>query len=124
MPGLEGLINPQGIPIIKEPKLLIIKAPKEVHIPQKLVEAFSKMSGCNVAILPMDFEVAMGNLALREVESLHFATQAILGLPPISLTVGELSILHKAMQYLCLKTTPKPESAEAILTAKIAKVLK
>lgn len=78
-----GLVKPDGSPMVKEPRLIVIKQPKGVQIHPNVVAQIAKMTGCDIVVLPMDSELMMGKLALEELKSVHQGVHAILQLGPI-----------------------------------------
>jgi len=115
----KGLVDPTGKPIFTEPKLVVVKTPKGVQLPPQAIEAVAQMSGCSVVNLPMDCEIVMGELALRELKSIHHAIHAILEIPDAVFDKEEMNTLYAAMKYLCEKTEPGDGSKEVALVKKV-----
>ena len=113
MTGSQDLIDPSGKPLIKEPKLIVIKTPKDSPMPKQLIMEISKVTKCIVVSIPMDSELMMGNVAMKELDSVHSAIHAIKESPGVHFSAQELNIIYKSLCFLCEKTQP-PDSAEEI----------
>ena len=122
MPDPRDLVSPSGQPLIKEHKLIIVKVPRGVHLPPDLMMQISKVTNCASMELPMDCEVMMGELAAKELESLHSAIHAILQTPNVPVSKTEVNILYSSMKFLCEKTNPGDNSKEVALLHKIKKI--
>lgn len=79
----DGLVKPDGTPLVKEPRLIVLKQPKGIRLNQQAITQLCKMTGCDVFIVPMDCEIMMGKIALQELESIHRGIHAILELGPV-----------------------------------------
>ncbi|MBU2051356.1 MAG: hypothetical protein KKH61_20605 [Gammaproteobacteria bacterium] len=123
MPDIKELVGPQGQPLHIEQKLIVIKVPKGVHIDPRLFAGISQVTGCAVVELPMACELMMGDLAAKEMASVHTAIHAISELPVINFTKEELSTLYSAMRYLCERTAPTEGSKEVLLLKQIKKAI-
>ncbi len=119
MPDPRDLVNVSGRPLIQEKKLIALKVPRGIRIDPKLYTDISRLTGCAVIELPMDCEVMMGELAGKELVSLHHAIHAILGQPDFSPDESEIKVLYSAMRFLCEKTHPSDGSAEVHLMKKL-----
>jgi len=122
----DDLINPSGKPLIKEPKLCVLKIPQNTTNPQmvqQLTAAISKNMGVSVVVLPMDAEILMGKVADNHMVSIHSAIHAILEFLDVRLTMGEIKILYSAMQYVCKQTQPGDGSPEVKLTKQLKEVI-
>jgi len=117
-----GIVGPTGKPIFTEPKLAVIKTPRGVQLSPQAIEAVGQMSGCSVINVPMDCEILMGELALKELESLHHGIHAILEVPDAVFDKEETDILYAALKYLCEKTEPGDGSKEVALVKKVKKL--
>jgi len=115
----KGLVDPTGKPIFTEPKMVVIKTPREVQLPPQILEVVGKMSGCSVIILPMDCEIMMGELALKELKSVHHGIHAILEIPDAVFDKEETDILYAALRFLCDHTQPGDGSKEVALVKKV-----
>ncbi len=122
MTGAKDLIGPNGQHLIKEQKLIVIKSPREVRIYSQVMEFLSKVTGCSVFNIPMDSELIMGDLAVRELASLHQALHAFLTVPDSHFSKDELNILYSALRFLCEKTAPADSAAEVSLLKKVKKL--
>lgn len=120
------LVSPSGQPLIREPKLIIIKMTKEVQkkLNPKLVPTIAKMSGCDVVVLPMDSELMMGKLAMTELESMHSACHAILEIPEAAFTKEELTSIYNTMHWAQEKLGFDERSAEVSVLKKTKKFIK
>jgi len=79
-----GLLGPGGQPLKKdkeEPRIIVLKHPMNVGINPRLATQISESTRCSVIILPMDSELMMGELAKKEIESMHKGIHAILQIP-------------------------------------------
>jgi|TARA_Y100000310_G_C20696669_1_gene826188 galactose-1-phosphate uridylyltransferase len=75
--GHKKLLGPDGKPIYTEPKLIIIKSPRDVTINPQLMQSLGKITGCHVIVLPHTHELMMGEMAKKEIDSIHTAIHAI-----------------------------------------------
>lgn len=123
MADAKDLVGVSGRPLVKERKVAVVKVPKGVHIHPSIYEGISRMTGCAVLELPMDCEFMMGELAVKELESLHHAIHNILEQPDIVLSREELTVFHDALGFLCEKTSPGNSSKELTLLRKIKKLV-
>lgn len=123
MPDPHDLVSASGKPLIQERKLIVIKVPRGVKINPKLILDIAKLTGCAVIEIPMDCEVMMGDLAFKELESLHHAIHAILEVPDATYSKEELKVIYSAMKYLCEKTAPGDNSLEVKTLKKTKKAL-
>lgn len=115
----KGLVGPTGAPIFTEPKMAVIKTPRGVQLPPQAVEAVAQMSGCSVINLPMDCEIMMGELAVKELKSVHHAIHAILEVPDAVFDKEEMTVLYAALKFLCDHTQPGDGSKEVALIKKV-----
>ena len=125
MSDSDKLVNAKGQPLIQDMKLVVMKFPKNSAIPspqavQHLVQVLGP--GYVIFITPMDSEILMGELAKKEMISLHHACHAILEVPDIHFTKQELPILLSALKYVCDKTHPGEGSSEVDLLRRIKKL--
>jgi len=118
----KGIVDPTGKPIFTEPKLAVIKVPRGVSLPPQVLEAIGQMSGCSVINVPMDCEIMMGELALKELNSLHHGIHAILEVPDAVFDKEETDILYAALKFLCDHTQPGDGSKEVALVKKVKKL--
>ena len=90
------LVGPHGEQLHPTtPKLIVIKQPKGVKINPQIAAMTGKQTGCNVIVIPMDCELMMGELALKQIMSTHIGIHAVLDLPNIHFDKPELEcILH------------------------------
>ena len=123
MDNKRGLVDSTGKPIFTEPKMAVIKTPRGLQLPPQVMEAIGKMSGCSVINVPMDCEIMMGELAVKELESLHHGIHAILEIPDTVFDKEEVKTLYAAMKYLCEKTEPGNNSKEVALVKKVKKLV-
>ncbi len=123
MPDPKDLVSPSGKPLIQERKVIVIKKPKQVRIHPQLYSDLNQMTGCAVLELPMDSEFMMGELAVKELESLHHGIHAILELPDAIFVKEELTVFYEALRYLCEKTAPGDNSKEVALLKKTKKLI-
>lgn len=117
------LLGPDGKPIHKERKLIVIKTPRGVNLDPQLYGQISAVTGCAVIQLPMTCEVMDGDLAAKELESLHTAIHAINNSPAVEFSGSDLSVLYSALRFLCEKTQPGDKSKEVALLKQIKQVL-
>lgn len=122
MADAKDLVSPSGQPLIPEKKVVVVKVPKGTNIPPHYLGTISKLTGCGVLTLPMDAEFMMGELAVKELESLHHGIHAILQLPDAVFTKEELYIFYGALRHLCEKTAPGDNSKEVALLKKTKKL--
>ena len=121
MPDPKDLVNLQGRPLFKVPNLIVIKIPKGTRLPEQMIMGLSKVTGCAIVELPLSCELMMGEMAQKEMDSMHHAIHAISELPDINFNNKEITILYSAMRYMCEKTNPGEHSAEVILLRSIKK---
>ena len=76
--GHKQLLGPQGETLYEEQKLIVLKQPRGVNIQPVVVKGLSDMTKCAVIVLPMDSEIIMGELARKELDSIHTGIHAIL----------------------------------------------
>ena len=76
--GRKNLVDAQGNLIFEEPKLIVLKQPRGVNINPGVVKGLGEMTNCAVIVLPMDSELMMGELARKELDSIHTAIHLIL----------------------------------------------
>jgi hypothetical protein len=120
MPDIRDLINSSGKPLINEPKLIVLKSTRNSRISHELIVALAKNMQAMVVQLPMDSELIMGRLAEQELQSVHKACHAYNDYPDVHFTNEEITIIYKALCFLCEHTKPGNSSPEV----KIMKSLK
>lgn len=120
------LVDPSGQPLIKEPKLIILKMTAEVQkkLNPRLVPTIADMSGCDVIVLPMDSELMMGKLAMSELESMHSACHAIQELPDVNFTKGEVAAIYSIIHWAQDKLGFSSEGVEVSVLKKTKKYTK
>lgn len=123
MPNPSDLISPSGQPLIPERKVIVIKSPRGIHIHPQLIEGLSKATGCSVINLPMDCEFMMGDLAVKELKSLHHGIHHILEVPDVVLSDTELKVMYAMARFLCERTQPEDGSQEVVLLHKLGKII-
>lgn len=114
----DGLIRPDGRPLVQVPKIIVIKSERPLN--QQFVSGIAQATKSMVIELPMDAEILMGRIAVKSMESIHHAIHAITNLPEVHFTNTEITIIYKALCFLCEHTQP-PDSSPEI---KIMKSLK
>ena len=119
MNGTKNLVSASGQPLISEPKLIVLKRPRDIHLDPRMVQGLAVATHCSVIELPMDAELMMGELASKELDSVHHAIHHITGIPDINFTKSDLQTLYSAMRFLCEKTSPTDGSNEVILMKRI-----
>lgn len=119
------LVDPSGQPLIKEPKLIILKMTKEVQkkLNPKLVPTIASMSDCDVIVLPMDSELMMGKLAAQEIESMHSACHAIEHIPDTNFTQEEVTAIYNTLHWAQEKLGFSTGSAEVSVLKKTKKFI-
>ena len=115
------LISPTGRPLITEPKIIVLKLPKGVNFHPQMIEQIGKVTGCSVIAVPMECELMMGDIAAKDLNSLHHAIHAILTLPDLTPSSEDIKVLYSALRYLCEKTNPGENSKEVALLKRIKK---
>jgi len=115
MASAKDLISPAGQPLIREPNLIVIKHPRSTHLNPNLIVGLSQATRCAVIELPMDSELMMGEIAQKELYSIHSAIHAVSQVPDINFTKEEMSVLYAALRYLCEHTAPTEGSSEVKL---------
>lgn len=125
MPGADELINPSGKPLTRDPKLIVIKAKKDVQqrLNPNLVSQICNITGCDTIILPMDSEIMMGKLAKEELESMHSACHAILQLPDINFTKEELKAIYNTLHWAQEKLGFSSDSPEVSVLKQTKKLI-
>lgn len=79
MPGNSGkLVDMAGRPLTPEPRIVVIKVPKDVVLPPQLLSRLSQLLKVTVIELPMSCEVLEGKLALGELQAIHANIHAAL----------------------------------------------
>ena len=115
----EGLVDPQGQPLIKERKLVVVKIPKGAKMPAQVIEFIAKQTGYDVITLPMTSEILMGNMAGNELMASHSSIHAVLGIPQLNFTMPELNIIRNAVEFLCRQTAPSDDGPEVALLKRL-----
>lgn len=123
---MPDLVDSLGQPLIKEPKLIILKMTKEAQkkLSPKLVPTIADMSGCDVVVLPMDSELMMGKLAWKEMESMHSACHAIEHIPDTNFTQEEVTAIYNTLHWAQDKLGFNTGSAEVSVLKKTKKFIK
>lgn len=121
MTDKDKLVDASGQPLFPEKKVIVIKTPKGSKLHPQLYSDISKVTGCAVLDLPMDSELIMGELAEKEILSLHHAIHAILGLPDETFNEEEIRIIYGALIFLCERTSPGDGSKEVKLLKSLKK---
>jgi len=125
MPDPKDLISPQGKPLLnKERKIIVIKTPRDVKLHPQMFSDISKLSGCAVISIPMDSEIIMGELAVKELLSIHSAIHAILEIPKTDFSEEEIKVIFSSLKFLCEKTQPGDDSNEVALLNKVKELVK
>lgn len=122
MPDANELIGTDGRKLIKEPNLVVIHSKEPMR--SSLLNQIVQLTKSAVLCLPLTSSFMMGKVAKEDMESIHTAIHAINEVPDINFTKEELTILHKAMEFLCERTAPEPSSTEIGLKNLIAQKLK
>lgn len=123
MAGAGDLINPQGKPLIPEPRYVVIKVTKGNPLPPQVVQAITQIVKCNVIVLPMDSEFLSGKLAEEEMKSMHNSIHAVMDIPLKHLTAKAYQVLYSAMKFLCEQTAPGDDSDEVNLMKRLKDVV-
>lgn len=124
MPDPNDLLGPDGKQLHKEPNLIVLKYPKKNPVNPQLIVGLGKQTGCNVISMPMNSELMMGELAMKEIVSTHSGVHAILQLPFIHFAKSELETIRSALNYVVKQINAKPGSAEEILSTRITQSIK
>lgn len=119
MPKAGDLVGPTGQPLIPERNIVVVKTPKGTNLHPQLLDAIGMATKCSVIQLPLDAEFMMGELAAKEVESIHHGIHAIFDIPDIGFLEEELAIIYAALRYLCEKTDPGDNSKEVAMLKKV-----
>ncbi len=122
MPDANELIGTDGRKLIKEPNLVVIHSKEPMR--SSLLNQIAQLTRSAVLCLPLTSTFMMGKVAKEDMESIHTAIHAITEVPDINFTKEELTILHKAMEFLCERTAPEPTSTEIGIKNLIAQKLK
>ena len=69
--GHESLVDMSGSPLIPEPKLLVVKTPKDMVLPPQVLTRLGQLLKVTVIEVPMSCEVLDGKLALGELKVIH-----------------------------------------------------
>lgn len=115
----DKLVGTDGRPLIKEPKLIVVKRPRGMKLTPGLISGLANATGCNVAEIPLDADIMMGRTAYEELVSIHQAIHAILQITIPEFSEGELSALYNALKFLCDRTHPKASSPEVLLAKRL-----
>mgnify|MGYP001592179968 CR=1 FL=1 len=80
--GANKLFGADGRPISSKPAgIAVLKIPKGVPPPSPQgMQAIVAVTRCNVIIIPMDCELMMGEIAEKELKSIHIGIHQILGI--------------------------------------------
>jgi len=114
----DELIRPDGKPLVTQPKVIVIKSERPLN--QQFLQYISQTTKCAVIELPMECELIMGRMAVKSIDSIHTGIHAITQLPSVHFTNDEITIIYKALCFLCEHTQPPDNSPEI----KIMKSLK
>ena len=72
--GLDGKSLIDNAPV----GVVVLKVPRSAgSIPQQLLAGIAQVTHCNIIILPMEYELLMGEMAAKEIQSIHQAIHAI-----------------------------------------------
>ena len=121
--GTEHLIDPQGKPLIREPRIIVVKVPHGVHLPEQVLQFIAKASQGAVVELPFTSEILSGKLAQAELDSVHHICHLIQGQADVQFSKDELHTLYKATEFLCARTSLWEDSKEAQLLLKMISAL-
>ena len=74
------ILGVDGRPASTKPRgIAVLKIPQSANPPtQQGMEAMMQITGCNLIILPMEYELVRGKIALNTLESMHTAIHEIL----------------------------------------------
>lgn len=74
------LLNLEGRPIIggEKPRLVILKVEDNKPVPIPLLQAISKFMKANVLVLPYEYELMSGAMAVKEIKVIHQAIHNML----------------------------------------------
>ena len=118
-----GLTFPDGKPLLREPRITVIKVPAGVHLPQQFLATIAKATQGAVVEIPFTSELLSGKMALAEIDSIHHICHAIQNQADVQFSKEELHTLHKAIEFLCTRTSPGENSKEAQLLIKVTTAL-
>ena len=121
--GADSLVGPQGTPLIREPRITVIKVPAGVRLPQQFLATIAKATQGAVVEIPFTSELLSGKLALAEIDSIHHICHAIQNQTDIQFSKDELHTLHKALEFLYTRTSPGENSKEAQLLGRVTTAL-
>jgi len=73
------IVGPDGRQLrSKSAGIVILKVPIGISTPaQQVVSAIAEVTGCNVIVLPMEYEIMMGKIAVEALISIHEAIHQI-----------------------------------------------
>ena len=122
--GVDGVVGQKGTPLIREPRITVIKVPAGVHLPQQFLATIAKATQGGVVEIPFTSELLSGKLALAEIDSIHHICHIVQGQVDIQFSKEEVQLLHHAVGFLCERTGPGAESAWAQLLTRLTEARK